>query len=183
MKKIYHILVLTTCLVFIFGSQEAAGLSFRGKGKYDKAIQYIKKAKYDFALIEFRSIIRDFPESRYARTSLFGVAEYFYSQKAYQEAAKNFRAYLKHYPKSDGAIFARVYLLKIIEVTEKSGKGEKTVLEDMKMNFFSQPFLLLFSEYKELSHKTPFRNNFTIRHYMDMVEIHRNGKPFIKITK
>ena len=111
MKKICCALVLVACLLFLFRAQGATGLSSRGRGRYEKAVQFIKRSQYDFALLEFRAIIREFPESRYAQASLFGIGEYFYNQKLYYEAMRNFTRYIETYPESDGAIFARAYLL------------------------------------------------------------------------
>lgn len=154
----------------------ALGLSQQGRGNYNEAVRFIKKKQYDFALMSFRSIARNFPDSMYAADSLFGIGEYFYNQGNNSEASKYFSEYVKLYPESEGAIFARAYLLKII-------KNDEDVSEKLEMEFFSEPLFLLFSEYKEFSYKSAFQNDFSIRYYIDMIEVYRNDDLFIKITK
>ena len=155
----------------------AFGVSQQGKASYDEAISFIKNKQYDFALMNFRFVARNYPDSKYAADSIFGIGEYFYQEGNNNEASKYFSKYLKLYPESEGAIFARAYLLNIMQANDKD------VSEELEMEFFSEPLFLLFSEYKEFSYKSAFQNDFSIRYYIDMIEVYRNDKLFIKITK
>lgn len=183
MKKIFYIFLFALSVLFLLRTPALAGPNYRGRGQYEKAIQFIREDNSDLALMEFRSIVRNFPESRYARESLFAIGEYFYARNAHYEAIKSFRAYIKDYPDSDGAIFARAYLLKMIQGIKKAPEGKKDIIEDIEADFFSEPLLLLFSEYKEVTYRSTFQSDFTIHHYIDMVEVYRNGELFIKITQ
>ncbi|MFC1666969.1 hypothetical protein ACFL0P_03775 [Candidatus Omnitrophota bacterium] len=180
-KKIYYILLFFAGLFLLF--REPVLADQRGKHQYEKATQLIKKKQHDFALMEFRSIIRNFPDSKYACESLFAVGEYFYNQKNYYEATKYFTECVEHYPDLNEAVFARAYLLEITRRTEKPKGGEKTFVDDIEMEFFSKPLFLLFSEYREVSYKSAFQNNFTIRYYIDMIEVYKNDTLFVKITQ
>ncbi|MFC1624181.1 tol-pal system YbgF family protein [Candidatus Omnitrophota bacterium] len=184
LKKIFYIFLFVLSLYLI--SKEpilAAGPSHGGKGQYDRAVRYVKEHNYDIALMEFLSIIRNFPESIYAKRSLFAIGEYFYEKNAYSEAIKHFTKYIGDYPDYDDAIFARAYLLKIIEDVKESPEENKVFIENIEADFFSQPLFLLFSEYKEETYKSALRNDFTIHHYIDMIEVYRNGELFIKLTQ
>jgi len=183
MKKTCYIWVFAACLFFLLAPKSLASENTEGRDRYKKAIRFIKEKQYDFALLEFRAIIRDFPESRYTESSLFATGEYFYTRRAYYEASRNFTAYIERYPGSDGAIFARSYLLKIMQGIERPREEEVEALENMEMAFFSQPLVLLFSEYKEVSYKSAFQNNFTIRYYMDTIEVYRNDTLFLKLAQ
>lgn len=178
--KVFYILLFILCLLFLFDVPTLNGQS--AEGLYREAIQFIKDKQYDFALLEFRAIIRDFPESKYAQESMFAMGEYFYTQGAYHEAIKNFAEYIRNYPDADGAIFAKAYLLKIMQSIEKPTEEERRVIDNIKTDFFSKALLLLFSEYKEASYKSVFQTVFTVRYYVDITEVYRNGKIFIKIT-
>lgn len=181
MKKVFYILLLIVCLLFFIGRETL--YSQDAKAQYRQAIQFLKEKKYDFAFMAFRAIIRDFPESEYAQKSMFAVGEYFYSQRAYYEALESFAKYIRNYPDSDGAIFAKAHLLKIMQGIERPTEKMKEIIDNIKMNFFSKSLFLLFCEYKEVSYKSAFQNEFTIRYYIDMIEVRRNGKVFIKITQ
>lgn len=180
MKTLSYILIFIISLSWGFSASAA---NYGGNGYYENALRYIKEKQYDFALMEFRAIIREHPESKHARESLFAVGEYFYMEGAHYEAIKHFSEYLRRYPDSKAAIFARAYLLKIIQDIENAGGQEKGIAENIEMEFFSQPVFLLFSEYKEVSYKSAFQNKFKIRYYIDKIEIYRNGTLFLKITQ
>lgn len=174
--------ILAACLIFLFIAQPLYARQENGNTEYRKALQFVKDEQDDFALMGFRAIIRNFPESAYAQESLFAIGEYFYSRKIYYEAAKNFTEYIKKYPESDGAVFARAYLLRIVQ-SEQRREEEKKALEEIEREFFSQPLFLLFSEYKEVSYKSAFQNVFTIRHYIDAIEVYKNGTLFLKLAQ
>lgn len=176
MKKI------TCILLFLIFSVGILLADSGGQAEYDEAIQFIKVKQDDFAFLKFREIVRKYPESRFAPDALFATGEYCYDKKMYYEAIENFSAYVKNYPRTDAAVFARTYLLKIIEETDRD-EIDKEVIENLERELFSKPLFLLFSQYKEASYKSPFRNKFTIRYYMDMIEIYKNDELFIKILQ
>lgn len=177
MKKILSILILFICLV------GAGNLSAdTAASKYQEAARLVKKRQYDFAFLAFRSVVRDYPQSKYAQEALFALGEYYYFIKSYGEADKTFNEYISKYSDSRGAIFARVYLWKIIEHSDKVPERKKEALDKLTAYFFSKPLFLLFSEYKELSYLSPFENKLIIRHYVDKIEVYRNGQIFAQFT-
>lgn len=180
MKKISYILVGVSFFVFIFGTQLVYSQTI--KHHYGKAIRSAKHKQYDFAFMELRALIRDFPENSYTKDAIFAIGEYFYLNKMYGDAIGIFRGYVEKYPQSDGAIFAKVYLLKIMEDIKNPTPEEKIAMDNIKMDIFSEPLFLLFSEYKEGSYKSVFQNCFRVRHYIDRIEVYRNNEIFITIT-
>jgi len=182
MKKINYIFLVAAGLLVIFSAQELYAIEY-ARARYDAAIRYIKNKQPDFALLEFRSVIRDFPKSPLAQRSTFAIAEYYYDNKMYHDAIEDFAGYVKSYPDSKANVFAKAYMLKIIEEIADPAFGEKNMLEDIKKEFFSTPLFLLFQEYKETSYKSPSRNKFKIRYYIDNIEVYRNDQLFIKITQ
>jgi len=182
MRKINYIILSAIGLMVIFSAQELYAEGF-ARARYDAAIRYIKKKQPDFALLEFRSVVRDFPKSPLAQRSVFAIAEYYYDNKMYYDAIKDFTGYVKNYPDSKANVFAKAYLLKIIEEIKDPTREEKNTFEDIKKEIFSKPLFLLFKEYKETSYKSPSRNKFKIRYYIDNIEVYRNGQLFIKIAQ
>ena len=182
MRKINYIILSAIGLIIIFSAQELYASGFARAG-YDAAIRYIKKKQPDFALMEFRGVVRDFPKSPLAQRSIFAIAEYYYDNKMYYDAIKDFTGYVKNYPNSKANVFAKAYLLKIIEEMKDPTLEEKNTFEDIKKEFFSKPLFLLFKEYKETSYKSPSLNKFKIRYYIDNIEVYRNGQLFITIAQ
>jgi Outer membrane lipoprotein len=181
-KKINYILLSVIGLIIIFSAQGLYAAGFARAG-YDAAVRYIKKKQPDFALMEFRGVARDFPNSPLAQKSMFAIAEYYYDNKMFYDAVRDFTGYIKNYPGSKANVFARAYLLKITEEIKDPTWEEKKMSDNIKQDFFSEPLFLLFREYKETSYKSPFQNAFKIRYYIDNIEVYRNGKLFIKITQ
>jgi outer membrane protein assembly factor BamD (BamD/ComL family) len=180
MKKINLVFLFIAGLIFIFGAQDLyAG---EAGARYSEAVRCIKAKQPDFAFMEFRSIIRDFPKSSFAQKSIFAMAEYYYDHGMYYDAIANFTGYINDYPGSKANVFAKAYLLKIMEEIKDPSWEEKRMLENAKRDFFSKPLFLLFKEYKETSYRSALWNKFRIRYYIDNVEVYRNGQLFVNIT-
>jgi outer membrane protein assembly factor BamD (BamD/ComL family) len=180
MKKINLIILFIIGLIFVLSGQNV----YAGEAgiRYDKAVRCIKLKQPDFAFMEFKSILRDFPESPLAQKSMFAIAEYCYDHKMYYDAILNFTEYINNNPRSKADVFAKAYLLKIMEEIKDPTWEEKRMLEKAKEDFFSKPLFLLSSKYKETSYKSVARNEFRIRYYIDKAEVYRNGQLFVKIT-
>ena len=128
MKKISYIILSVAGLIVIFSAQELCAVEF-ARTRYDAAVRCIKKKEPDFALMEFRSVVRDFPKSPLAKRSMFAIAEYCYDNKIYYDAVKGFTEYIKNYPDSKANVFAMAYLLKITEDIKDPTMEEKKMFE------------------------------------------------------
>jgi len=182
MRRMKNVFLFIIGLSIIFSAHGVYAAGF-ARARYDAAVRYIKLKQPDFALMEFRSLLREFPKSPLVQKTSFAIAEYYYNNKMYNDAIKSFAGYVKDYPDSKAGIFAKVYLLKIIEEIKDPAWEEKRLFEEIQKDFFSKPLFLLFKEYKETSYKSPLQNKFKIRYYIDNIEVYRNGQLFIKITQ
>ena len=177
MRKIFYIAIFLAPILFI-----TQDLSASAGSQYKEALRLIEQKKYDFAFMEFRSVVKNFPKSSFTQQSIFAMAEYYYDHKMYYDAILNFTGYINNYPSSKANVFAKAYLLKITEEIQDPTWEEKRMLENVKEDFFSKPLFLLFTEYKETSYRSASRNDFRIRYYIDNVEVYRNGQLFVKIA-
>ncbi|MDP2921490.1 MAG: hypothetical protein Q8O12_03885 [Candidatus Omnitrophota bacterium] len=180
MKKICGIFLI---MFLVFSLNEKAYAGGDARARYEKAVRCILLKQDDFALIEFRSVIREFPKSGYAGKSVFAIAEYCYDHGIYNDAIKNFTEYINNYPASKAVTFAKAHLLKIIEDIKEPTWEEKRIFEDIKKDFFSKPLFLVFSEYKKTSYKSDGQNIFKIKYHTDNIEVYRNNQPFLKINQ
>jgi outer membrane protein assembly factor BamD (BamD/ComL family) len=183
MKKIGYCVVLFLTMTWICFNSPKLYAEGDARARYDEAIRCIKMKQVDFAFMDFRSVVRDFPKSPLSQKSRFAIAEYEYDHKIYYDAVKEFTSYINDYSTSKANIFAKAYLLKIIEEIKDPTFGEKQMFESIKKEFFAKPLFLLFKEYKETSYKSPFLYKFKIRYYIDNIEVYRNGKLFVKISQ
>jgi len=75
------------------------------------------------------------------------------------------------------SFLANVYLYKIAEI-----KKEEESMLLLKNKIFSNPFILLFSEYKILEYESTMSNKYVIHYYLDKIEVFLNDKIFAQIT-
>lgn len=179
MKKVELTLLFMAGLVVIFCAQDLyAG---EAEDMYRGAVRCIKLKQPDFAFMGFRSIARDFPDSPLAERAIFAMAEYYYDNKMYYDAIKNFTWCAKNYSDLKANVIAKAYLFKIIKEIKDPASEEKEMAEDIKKEFFSKSVFLLFSEYKKTSYRSALLNKFRIKHYADNIDVYRNDQPFLTL--
>ena len=77
-------------IIFILSYTAGAFALDTGHDSYRSALKYIKEGNLDFAFMKFRKIIADYPDSKWAKESLFGIGEYQYVQKCYSRSLEAF---------------------------------------------------------------------------------------------
>jgi predicted negative regulator of RcsB-dependent stress response len=182
MRKINYILLPVIGLIIMFIAQELYASGF-ARTKYNAAIGYIKKGQPDFALMEFRSLLREFPKSPFAQKSLFAIAEYYYDHGMYEDAIEKFTWCAKDGSDLEANVIAKVYLLKIIKEIENPAPEEKELLEGIKKELSSKSAFLIFSEYKKTCYRSASLNKFKIIHHIDSIDVHRNDQLFVTIIQ
>lgn len=179
MKKINIVFLVVAGIIFIFGAQ---GLYAGEAGaRYSEAVRCIKAKQPDFAFMEFRGIIRDFPKSPLAQKSIFAMAEYYYDCGMYRDAIDNFTWCAQDYSDLKANVIAKAYILKIIKEIKEPAFEEKKMVEDIKREFFSKSLFLIFSEYKKTSYRSASLNKFRIKHPAGNIDVYRNDQLFLTI--
>jgi len=109
---------------------------------YRAAVELVKGAKYDAALVALRAFIQRFPRHDYADNAQYWVGEVFYAQKDYAHALTEFRKVIEVYPRGNKVPDA---LLKVGYCHHAMGQAEKgrAVLEQV-VNLYprSEPAML-----------------------------------------
>ena len=109
-KKWYLILIA----VFI-GVNFIAGLASAGNDidLFDKANNYLEAGQDDFAIMSFRELVRDYPNSLYCDEAKFRLGEYYYKQNNPNEAIKILSQHSRLYPDSSFKEKTKGYLIKL----------------------------------------------------------------------
>ena len=117
MRKINPILLFIAWLIAIFSARdlyagETGSSYFAGEAgaRYNAAIKCINAKQPDFAFMEFRSIVRDFPESPLAHKAIFALAEYCYDHGMYYDAINNFTLCAEDDSDPKAGVIAKAYL-------------------------------------------------------------------------
>ncbi len=106
----------------------------------------------------------------------FALSEYFYEIKAYGDATRAFEEFLEKKEYDISSLLANAYLLKIAR-----DRNKEDVQKEVKQAVFSEQFILLFEDFKSLEYDSALDNNYTIRYYVDRIEIDKNQEPFIVV--
>jgi len=170
--RIFFFLVL-----FIFLIQYN-GYSQEDKSLYLQATRAARSGKIDFAFMNFRKLLNEYPESKYRQQALFGTGEYYFSIGDYEDAVQSFNKFINSYPESEAKSFAIAYLLHIAK-----RKGEETVVEKLEKELIGfQQSSLLFRDFEELQYLSPLYKNYKALNFIDKIEIYIDNEIFAKIS-
>ena len=182
MKNTYKTCLFFAVFIIIAGSGEIYGLD-DARALYDEAVRCVKARETDFAFMGFRNVVRDFPETWFGRESIFAIAEYYYNNKQYEDAISQLKEYINNKPDPRGCVFAKLYLLKIIDQMDNPDAEDKAMSLDIKKELLSKPYFLVLTEYKKTSYISPFQNRFTIKRYPGNMDIYRDAELFVRLTQ
>lgn len=145
---------------------------------YFKARQFAQNGNHDFAFMQYRSLLRQYPESKYAKEALFAHGEYFFLIPDYDKAAAAFREFVDRYPEDKGKLFAMAYLLQIARL-----QGRREAVEQYTRDIATlQQLSLVFREFKEYRYLSPLERRHRAVFQIDTIEFFIQGEPFAKLS-
>ena len=175
MKKFSLLIVAVMSVISILGLGEAYAQS--DAVLYKIAKKAAATGDNDYAFMCFRSIINSSSRSKFYKEALFSTGEYYYSMGDYRNADRSFSSFLDTYPKDEAFPFAIAYMLRIDEQMQISKTTEGL---RKKLITFKQ-LSLLFSEFKELTYKSPLNLHYKAIYFIDRIEMYINEDLFEKI--
>ncbi|MFP4607838.1 MAG: tol-pal system protein YbgF [Thiohalospira sp.] len=101
---------------------------------YREAFDLLRELRYEEAVSAFRDFLEEYPESRYAHTAHYWVAEALYAQRRFEAAVEAYRDLLEAHPESSREAEAR---LKIGYSLDETGEQEeaRSALEEVVEDF------------------------------------------------
>ena len=157
-------------------------MEFKPK-EYLEAVNFCKKGENEFGLLKFKQVIEKYPDTPWARKSIFSAAEIYVGLNGYHDAVKLWIRYMSDYPDNKETMLAKVYL--IVTMTRMKGPSEveaKQFLEQLKKQIFSSPVFLGFAEYKKYEYESAIKNKYELLEYVDKIEVYLNEELFYKIV-
>ena len=170
--KILFVIILLVLLSWNSGNaQEERQL-------YSMAASAVKSGDLDTAFMHFRSLLENYPESKYRENPLFAIGEYYYLIADYSDAVKTFISFISDYPDSKGRQFALAYLLKIAQI-----RGEESLVKSLEEKIVTlRQLTLLFSDFKEYKYRSSLLKEHRVIYYIDKVEFYVDKELFAKIS-
>ena len=101
---------------------------------YREAFGLLRELRYEEAVSAFRDFLDEYPDSRYAHTARYWVAEALYAQRRFEAAVEAYQKLLDAHPESSREAEAR---LKIGYSLEESGdrEGARAALQEVVAEF------------------------------------------------
>src|SRR3989338_7853557 len=119
MKKI----LLFTYILLV--SLTSASLAGEDSSLFSKGRKFARSNQSEFAYMQFRDIINNFPNSPHREPALFASGEYYAAIPDHLESKRIFDQFLTEYPDSKSKIFVLAYLYKIAEFNDDTEQMEK----------------------------------------------------------
>jgi len=101
---------------------------------YQSAYRLIQKRDYDSALMAFKSLLKSFPEGKYAPNAHYWLGEIYFAKNELDLAAKSFEYVFQHYayhPKAADALLKLGY----VEYAKQEWSRSKNLLSQVKLQF------------------------------------------------
>lgn len=172
-RYIISYIVILVVAISVLGPAYAKG----PKGIYLSGVKATRSGNSNFALFDFRQIIKEFPNSKFAEPALFMIGENYFAMSNYYDANKAFQKHIELYPDSKRKLFSLVYLLKLARIYKK-----ESLIKDLEkeiISFYQLSFL--FRDFKTYEHKSPSYKKYKAVYYIDKVEFYIDGEQFEKI--
>ncbi|OGX26458.1 MAG: hypothetical protein A3J51_02790 [Omnitrophica WOR_2 bacterium RIFCSPHIGHO2_02_FULL_45_21] len=170
-NKILLTVLLFILLIFNYGFARDDGQI------YSMAIREVKADNIDFAFMYFRSLLRNYPDSKYAHDGSFAIGEYYFIAADYKNAAEAWSNFINDYPDSKGLPFALMYLLRVAGIRQ-----DASLLEKLRTKIIGlKQLTFLFRESKGYTYKSPLRRKYRMIYYIDKVEFYVDDKLFEKV--
>jgi hypothetical protein len=154
--------------------------------QYREGMQDYKEGRTYFAILIFKSLVKDDPRSPYAPQAAFAVGEYYFDNADYFNSLKSLSDYIHAYPKHKGAVFAKLIIYKILTSVNKEealGVKEDALVSEIRKELFSQPLFLIFYDKKApRSYKSLFKHSYLVYDYVDKIKVFRDDKIFLELS-
>jgi len=145
---------------------------------YSKAVRFAKAGQDDFAFMQYSSLLRNYPTSKYREKALFATGEYYYRYSGLKKAATAFNMLLEEYPDSKERIYALAYLLNMAS----KDKNQLTV-EDLEKKIINlQQVSFVFRESKEVAYRSPLYQSYKAIIHIDKIEFYVEGELLAKVS-
>ena len=155
-----------------------AAPAYDDKTLYLRALTAARRGDTDFAYMDYRFLLREYPNTKYKDKALLAQAEYTYMVPDYTNAVLMLQAYLAQYPKSDARLFVLAYLYQIAQAEKNDELGEqyrKAIIDCKQVS-------LVFRDRKEYKFQSPLGRKLKAVFAIDSIEFSANGELLTKIS-
>ena len=132
----------------------------------------------DFAFMNYRSLLREQPESSDKLQALFAMGEYYFLQTDFLQAELFFKEYLQGSRDPNGCLFAKFYLWKM------AGAGHDKYLTSQLVKELKMPkaHTFIFRDSEEYIYKSPLNRKHLAVYFIDKIEFYVEGNLLAQVS-
>lgn len=174
MMKLYVIilsLLLQGCFWVSCAKASEADLQWK------EAIGFAKQEEYDFAFMDFQTILDDCPNSHYCMDAAFAKGEYYFLQNNLNLASDEFKRFYTKYPHREESLIALAYLFQIAKIQKHQEDMKK--YRNMAASFRQLTFI--FNDNKSFKFISGFQRKHNLVYYINRVDLYVNGELFTEV--
>jgi len=145
--------------------------------EWKEAVGLAKQGEYDFAYMNFRAILDDYPDSRYGLKVEFAQGEYYFLQDNLQLASEAFEDFYTKYPRHEESLIALAYLFKIAQIQNRPDKMKS--YRNKAASFHQLVFI--FNDNKSFKFLSAFQRRHKLVCYINKAELYVNDKLFTEV--
>lgn len=145
--------------------------------EWKQAMISAKEGKNDFALMDFRTLLENCPNSRFTMAAEFAQGEYYFLESNLDFASDEFKRFYAKYPQHEEAQIALAYLYKIAEI--QNHPDDMKEYRHKAASFRQLTFI--FNDKKSYKFFSGFQRNYNLVYYINKVELYVNGKLFTEV--
>lgn len=175
-----RIVGIWSTLVILFLTVSSAPRAFAAEDAllFAQAGMEAKKGQHEFAFLHYRSLLRDYPNSKFAIPSNFSQAEYYFLLADYEKASGLFQEFIRLYSDSREKLFALAHLLKIARLQENSQMVHQWEKEILTL----KPTSFIFRDKKKFVYRSPLNRLFKAVFRINEVDFFLGEEPFVQIV-
>ena len=145
--------------------------------QWNQAIEFAKQGEYDFAFMNFHTILEAYPDSRYFPLCQFAQAEYYFLQNNLEMASDEFKKFYVKFPRRQEALAALAYLYKIAQIQQNHQEMKEY---RNKVAAFRQ-LTFIFNDKKLFKFRSGNLREHKLVYYINKVDLYVNGKLFAEV--
>lgn len=179
MKK--ALILLSVAGFALWGLQGVQGDQQTARERIAQAEHDVAEGEIDFAFMEYRALLDEYPKDPSAREAAFAIGEYHFKQHNAHEAKRTFEMFDQETAEEIPKLIAQVYLLLCARLL-KDDASLQALESHLKEMLSSKKLFLAFEENRVREWTSPLGNHFELREFVDRLEIILNGTPFYAIS-
>ncbi len=145
--------------------------------EWKDAVGSAKQGEYDFAFMDFRTLLENHPDSRYSLAAEFAQGEYYFLQNNLQMASAEFRNFYTKYPHHEEALITLAYLFRIAQI-----QNQPDAMKEYRKKAASfRQLIFIFNDKKFYKFLSGFQRKHKLVYYINKVDLYVNGQLFTEV--